>query len=101
MPTYEYLCRNCGFRFEELQSIKDEPLVHCPECNTDSLARVMGAGSGIIFKGSGFYLTDYKKSNSTVSKKDEVKKTDGASGSTSAPPPAPKDSSTSSEKNKS
>ncbi len=61
MPTYQYLCRNCNHEFEELQSIKEEPLVHCPNCHTDNLVRVVGAGSGLIFKGSGFYLTDYKR----------------------------------------
>jgi putative FmdB family regulatory protein len=61
MPTYQYLCKNCNHEFEELQSMKEEPLVHCPNCHTDSLVRVVGSGSGLIFKGSGFYLTDYKK----------------------------------------
>jgi putative FmdB family regulatory protein len=61
MPTYQYLCKNCNHEFEELQSIKEDPLVHCPNCHTDNLVRVVGSGSGLIFKGSGFYLTDYKK----------------------------------------
>ncbi|HUI10561.1 MAG TPA: zinc ribbon domain-containing protein [Bacteroidota bacterium] len=61
MPTYEYLCRHCGHTFEEFQSMTEEPLVRCPKCGTDALARVMGTGGGVIFKGSGFYLTDYKK----------------------------------------
>jgi len=61
MPTYQYVCKNCGYEMEELQKITDPPLVRCPNCNTDSLARVIGGGSGVIFKGSGFYLTDYKK----------------------------------------
>jgi len=61
MPTYEYLCKNCGHTLEELQSMSEKPLVRCPKCGTDSLARVMGGGGGLIFKGSGFYLTDYKK----------------------------------------
>jgi putative FmdB family regulatory protein len=61
MPTYQYICKKCGFEMEELQSITAPPLVHCPNCKTDNLARAVGAGGGLIFKGSGFYLTDYKK----------------------------------------
>ena len=61
MPTYEYLCKNCGHTFEEFQSMVEPPLVRCPSCGTDNLARVMGTGGGVIFKGSGFYLTDYRK----------------------------------------
>ncbi len=64
MPTYQYQCKKCGHTLEELQSMSEPPLVHCPNCNTDSLVRVIGGGSGLIFKGSGFYLTDYKKSSS-------------------------------------
>jgi putative FmdB family regulatory protein len=67
MPTYEYVCRECGHTFEELQSMKEDPLLRCPSCGKDALARIMGGGSGLIFKGSGFYLTDYKKSNTSPS----------------------------------
>ncbi len=65
MPTYQYQCKKCGHVLEELQSISEPPLTHCPNCNTESLARVIGGGTGLIFKGSGFYLTDYKKTSST------------------------------------
>jgi putative FmdB family regulatory protein len=68
MPIYEYQCKNCGHTFDELQSIKENPLVTCPKCGKDTLARLIGTGSGIIFKGSGFYQTDYKKSSSSESK---------------------------------
>jgi putative FmdB family regulatory protein len=61
MPTYEYLCKKCGNTFEEFQPMSAEPLTRCPKCGTDNLARVMGTGGGIIFKGSGFYITDYRK----------------------------------------
>ncbi len=63
MPTYEYKCKACGYEMEEFQSITEEPLKHCPNCNTDNLVRVIGTGAGLIFKGTGFYLTDYKKSH--------------------------------------
>jgi len=57
MPTYEYLCSNCG-RFEEFQGINDPPLKHCPKCG-GPVSRLISPGLGIMFKGSGFYLTDY------------------------------------------
>ncbi len=63
MPTYEYRCSECGHQFEEFQSIKADPLKTCPQCNTDALRRLIGAGAGLIFKGSGFYITDYKNGN--------------------------------------
>lgn len=65
MPTYAYKCKRCEYEFEEFQSIKADSLTVCPSCKTPSLLRMIGGGSGLIFKGSGFYLTDYKKSNSS------------------------------------
>ena len=65
MPTYDYACKQCGHRFEAFQSMKDPLLTTCPQCMTESLQRLIGAGAGLVFKGSGFYLTDYKKSGST------------------------------------
>ncbi len=64
MPTYEYRCDSCGYVFEEFQSMKDAPLTKCPKCQ-GKIHRLIGTGAGLIFKGSGFYLTDYKKSNSS------------------------------------
>jgi putative FmdB family regulatory protein len=61
MPTYEYQCKACGHALEEFHSIMDPPLTRCPRCQTDNLVRVMGTGVGLIFRGTGFYLTDYKK----------------------------------------
>jgi len=58
MPTYEYECRSCGHRFEKFQNMSDEPLKVCPECGR-KLRRLIGTGSGIIFKGPGFHATDY------------------------------------------
>ena len=60
MPTYDYACRACGHRFEEFQSISAEPLKKCPSCKKQKLERLIGAGAGVIFKGSGFYQTDYR-----------------------------------------
>jgi putative FmdB family regulatory protein len=64
MPIYEYECENCGVRFEKLQSIKDEPVRQCPECS-GSVHKILHP-AGIIFKGSGWYITDSKKSTSSV-----------------------------------
>jgi len=61
MPTYQYECDACAHSFEILQSMLDQKLKKCPECGKNELHRLIGAGSGIIFKGSGFYETDYKK----------------------------------------
>lgn len=69
MPTYEYLCQNCGHRFETFQGIKAEPLKECPHCHQPALKRIISGGQGLIFKGSGFYITDYARksvSNSTA-----------------------------------
>ncbi|MFW6188834.1 MAG: FmdB family zinc ribbon protein [Planctomycetota bacterium] len=65
MPTYDYRCNHCDHRFEAFQGITDEPLARCPECESDALQRLIGAGAGIIFKGSGFYATDYKRGGSS------------------------------------
>ncbi|HYC72544.1 MAG TPA: FmdB family zinc ribbon protein [Opitutaceae bacterium] len=61
MPTYEYVCSKCGHEMEAFQSMKDEPVKKCPACRKPGLKRKVGGGAGLIFKGSGFYLTDYKK----------------------------------------
>jgi len=76
MPTYQYRCKKCGHELEEFQQMTEPPLVRCPNCNTDNLARVMGAGAGLIFKGSGFYLTDYKKEAPKPSEKKKEEKKD-------------------------
>ena len=67
MPTYDYACKECGHKFEEFQSMTAPLLVECPQCGTASLQRLIGMGAGLLFKGSGFYLTDYKKSNASAS----------------------------------
>lgn len=60
MPTYVYECQRCGHRFELLQGINDPPRQRCPQCH-GRVKRVLTAGGGLIFKGSGFYITDYKR----------------------------------------
>ncbi|NIL99052.1 MAG: zinc ribbon domain-containing protein [Planctomycetales bacterium] len=60
MPTYEYLCEACGHQFELFQSITDGPKRKCPECNKLKLRRLFGTGAAVVFKGSGFYQTDYR-----------------------------------------
>jgi putative FmdB family regulatory protein len=60
MPTYEYECPKCGHRFEKFQGINDPPVKTCPKCRGRKVKRLIGTGAGILFKGSGFYLTDYR-----------------------------------------
>lgn len=60
MPTYEYRCDKCAHQFEEYQPITAAPLTKCPACGRRALQRLLGTGGGIIFKGSGFYQTDYR-----------------------------------------
>ncbi|HZL37172.1 MAG TPA: FmdB family zinc ribbon protein [Tepidisphaeraceae bacterium] len=62
MPTYEYKCNNCGHRFEKFHSILAAPIKKCPECGKNAVERLISAGAGLIFKGSGFYITDYRDS---------------------------------------
>ncbi len=81
MPTYEYICENCKCEFERFQSITARPLRKCPECGKSTLKRLVGTGSGIIFKGSGFYQTDYRSESYKEGEKRE-KKAAGADKST-------------------
>jgi putative FmdB family regulatory protein len=69
MPTYEYECLKCGYKFNKFQKMSDKPLTHCPKCN-GKLKRLFGTGAGIIFKGSGFYATDYKKNSNSERNKE-------------------------------
>lgn len=78
MPTYEYACTECKHHFDEFQSITAKPLRKCPQCGKMSLKRLIGTGAGIIFKGSGFYCTDYRS--------DGYKQAAGGSGATKDKP---------------
>lgn len=60
MPTYDYACTLCDHTWEAFQSMKDDPLKDCPSCEKPGAKRLIGGGAGLIFKGSGFYITDYK-----------------------------------------
>jgi len=63
MPTYDYRCSACGHRFERFESINDDAPKACVKCGKKKAKRLMGTGAGLIFKGAGFYTTDYKKSS--------------------------------------
>lgn len=60
MPTYDYECKACGYTFEKFQSISQPAVRKCPKCGKRKVRRLIGAGSGIIFRGKGFYQTDYR-----------------------------------------
>ena len=83
MPTYDYVCDACGHDYELFQSIKAEPETKCPECGKKKLRRLIGPGAAVIFKGSGFYQTDYRsksyKKGAEAAKKarSESKSSDG------------------------
>jgi putative FmdB family regulatory protein len=94
MPTYEYECPKCGVRFEEFQSMKDAPLTKCPtpKCR-GKVKRLIGAGAGLLFKGSGFYITDYRSSSYKDKKKGDAPGGSSGSGGSSGTgsPPAKSD----------
>ncbi len=99
MPTYEYRCSACNHEFEQFQSITAEPLKKCPVCGKRKLERLLGTGGGIIFRGSGFYQTDYR--SESYKRAAEADKSGGKSSSESKPAdskPAKSESSSSSEK---
>lgn len=81
MPTYDYACSACGHRFEEFQSMSAEPLKKCPACKKAKLERLIGPGAGVIFKGSGFYETDYR----SAAYSSDAKKDTGGGGGGCAP----------------
>jgi putative FmdB family regulatory protein len=71
MPTYEYKCDACGHAFERFQSIMAAPIKRCPECGKAKVRRLISTGAGLIFKGSGFYITDYRDKSYTDKAKSE------------------------------
>ena len=85
MPTYDYKCDKCGHEFERFQRISDAPLKQCPECR-GRVRRMIGAGAGLLFKGSGFYITDYRSdSYRKAAKADSSAASSGGSASKPAP----------------
>lgn len=89
MPTYDYSCTKCGHAWEAFQSMKDEPLKTCPACKKRSAKRMVGGGAGLIFKGSGFYITDYKnKAAGSDQPKSDRAKPEKAKPETTKPQPA-------------
>lgn len=88
MPTYDYKCTACAHRFELFQSMKDQPKRKCPKCGKNTLQRLIGTGAAVIFKGSGFYQTDYRsdsyKKSAEAASKAESPKTEPAPATTSA-----------------
>jgi len=91
MPTYEYRCPNCGNDFELFQKMSEAPVAACPKCETPSQRRLSG-GAGLLFKGSGFYITDYR--GDSYKKSAEADKGGGGESKTESKPaetkPAPK-----------
>jgi putative FmdB family regulatory protein len=89
MPTYEYQCAACEHRFEELQSFSDEPLKKCPKCKKKRLERLIGMGAAILFKGTGFYQTDYRSdSYKSAAKADETPPATDKTSKDATPAPA-------------
>jgi putative FmdB family regulatory protein len=101
MPTYDYVCKTCEHGFEHFQGIHEPLLRKCPSCGRRSLQRLIGAGAGVLFRGSGFYETDYKRSGSSGSRpehgkggkaKGDASPNEGDGGSKTPDPPARPDS---------
>ena len=90
MPNYDYECQKCGKRFEVFQSMNDAKLTDCPEDGCDGgVKRLLGTGGGIIFKGSGFYQTDYRSSSYQAGAKADGAPAKAESAPTAAPAAAP------------
>jgi putative FmdB family regulatory protein len=83
MPTYDYECEACGHSFEEFQSITADPLKKCPECGKKKLQRLISGGAAVLFKGSGFYQTDYRSESYKSAAKQDAEQSGDKSGKTS------------------
>lgn len=94
VPTYDYECQACGHRFELFQSMSAKVRRKCPECEEPKLQRLIGPGAGFLFKGDGFYITDYRSDSYKTGKKaaeDKPKPKDSSTGSTPAADPGKSD----------
>ncbi len=98
MPTYDYICDACGHEFEAFESIKADPQTTCPSCQAEKLRRKIGPGAAVLFKGSGFYQTDYRSESYKAGAKKDQSSSTGSSGGTSSsgstPAASPSSSST-------
>jgi putative FmdB family regulatory protein len=94
MPTYDYRCHGCGHEFEVFQSISADELRKCPECGKPKLKRLMGGGAAIVFKGSGFYQTDYRSDSYTKSAQADKPSTETKAESNTESKPAAKSEAT-------
>ena len=86
MPTYDYRCNNCDHEFEEFQAMSAKPLKKCPECGKLKLERLIGTGAAVIFKGSGFYETDYRSDSYKKSAEADKKSSSDSKGDTKSDP---------------
>jgi putative FmdB family regulatory protein len=84
MPTYDYECDACGHTFEQFQGIMEDPLKKCPSCKKAKLRRLFGTGAAIVFKGSGFYQTDYRSDSYKKSAKADKDSSSSSSSSSSS-----------------
>lgn len=91
MPTYEYVCRACGHEWEQFQKMTEDPTRVCPACGEARVERLISSGGGIVFKGPGFYATDYRKAPPSGGEKES-----GESGGKSETPGGKRDGSASS-----
>jgi len=85
MPTYDYKCTDCAHAFEAFHSMTAEPIKECPSCSGQKVKRLIGPGAGLIFKGSGFYITDYRSKSYN-----DAKKSDSPSNGAKTTPNSPK-----------
>ena len=79
MPTYEYECGACGHRFEKYQSMTEKAIKKCPKCGKAKAMRMISGGAGVLFKGSGFYQTDYRSKSYKESAKKDIPKKEASS----------------------
>jgi len=84
MPTYDYICDSCKHEFEAFESIKADPQTECPTCHEKTLRRKIGAGAAILFKGSGFYQTDYRSDSYKKAAQADSKPADAGSSTKSS-----------------
>lgn len=80
MPSYDYKCKDCGHVFEAYHGMNETPELSCPNCGSKNLSKLISGGTGVIFKGSGFYITDYKRS----SEKSKVKESESEKSTSTA-----------------